>query len=107
MNRQDFRSKYSSVASALGSHFHDGSAHEDEKIAQEIRSDLPQESRVRLITKMLADANRLLPNLDDCWQLMAEEANRQIESANDAREWLSRIIAVWQDELDRIQNNPR
>lgn len=107
MNRQEFRATYASIASALGSEFHDASAHDDDRIARDIRVDLPHEQRARLIARIIADACRLLSDLNNCWELMAEEANRQIGSVDEAREWLDHIVDIWKGELARIENNPR
>ena len=105
MNRRDFRKEYAAIASAMGSHFHDGNAHDDERTAREIRSDLPAGPRARLISKILEDADRLLPNLENCWKALAEESNRQAETANEAREWLDRMVVIWENELARIRKD--
>lgn len=103
MNRHDFYKEYPSIAVALGSSFHDGSAHDDQRIAREIRGDLPAAKRTRLIQRILADLDRLLPNLDKCWDFVAEAANRQLVNQEDTREWLDERIADWNDELERLR----
>lgn len=107
MNRHEFRAAYASIASALGSEFHDASAHDDDRTAREIRSDLPDAQRVRLISTIISDANRMVPDLNNCWEVMAEEANRQIASQDEAREWLIHMVDVWKVELARIQGGLR
>lgn len=104
MNRQEFRRQYPSISSALGSYFHDEAAHDDHKLAREIRNDLPRDRRVRLIQRILADAERLLPTLDAHWGYVAEEANRQLTNRDDVQEWLIEIMEVWRKELESIND---
>lgn len=103
MNRHDFYQEYPSIAVALGSSFHDGSAHDDQRIAREIRSDLSAVDRARLIQRILTDLDRLLPNLDKCWDFVAEAANRQLVNQETTRKWLDERIVDWIAELERLQ----
>lgn len=99
MNRHDFYQDYPSIAVVLGSGFHEGSAHDDHRIARGIRSDLPAAERARLIQRILADLDRLLPNLDQCWDFVAEAANRQLVNQATTRDWLNQMAHEWREEL--------
>lgn len=57
-----------------------------------------------MLRELLADALRLMVNIDRDWQVMIAMANRQIYNATDARAWLGLVMEAWQDELARLED---
>lgn len=100
-----FRNKYLSLSPTLASHFYDSdNAFDDEALARSIDDDRPVEDRIEVLRELLADAHKLMANLEEDWEIMAEKANRRIHDLPAAREWLMRVVVAWQEELNRLQN---
>lgn len=105
MNRQEFTQKYPSLGPALGE-FYDSTSADDEQNARSTRRDLPENERAQLLQRVLADAHRLMSDIDNHWEGLAHKANRQLYSRDQARDWLVRIMTAWQEELTRLRGGP-
>lgn len=106
MNRPTFREGYRDLASTIGAEFGDSPAHDDESLARKLASEFPAEERARYLEALLADAHRLMKNIDEHWEAMAKEANRRLYTRDAARDWLMRIMTAWQEELTRLRGGP-
>jgi len=106
IKRSEFKENYPSLSPTLAGTFYDSEPPEDETTARNLRDDLPSESRIRLITRLLADSHRLMANIERDWDLLGERANRKIHDSAEGRAWLIRIMVVWQEELTRLQSEP-
>lgn len=104
MNKHEFSQVYPSLGPALGE-FHDSETADDERNAKETRLDLPAGERAQLLARVLADAHQLMTSIDDHWESLAQKANRQLDSRDQARDWLIRVVVSWQEELSRLQGN--
>lgn len=104
MDMDSFREAYPSLDTALGGEFHDSDTGDDLAIARNVRFDLPAGSRARFLSDLLDDAQRALANVSKLWELIAADANRCLYSESETREWLSRMVVVWKDELTKIKN---
>jgi hypothetical protein len=98
-----FDAKYQVLAGTLAGDFHDSESVDDENNARNTRTDLPADERMELLSELLTDAHKLMENLAVDWQVMAEMANRPINSLPDARAWLTLVMVAWQDEVTRLQ----
>lgn len=105
MNWREFSDKYPVLSGTLAGDFHDSETVDDESNARNLRNDLSTEDRIYLLDELLADARKLMANIDADWEVMIAKANRQIYNAADARAWLMRVIDAWQEELARLRSN--
>lgn len=104
MNWREFDDKYPTLSGTLASSFHDSAdAFDDEGLARSLDSGLALDDRIRLFTGYVADARKLMVNIETDWEVMAAIANRPIRNSEQARAWLLRVIAALQEELGRLQ----
>lgn len=102
-NWKKFDEKYPGLAGELAGYFHETETVDDEDNARNMRTDLSDDDRIDLLLELLVDAHKLMANMDDDWEVMAMNANRQIYNVAHARSWLKLIMDVWQEELARLQ----
>lgn len=103
MDEKQFSEKYPALAPTLMGYF-DMSDISDEKIAEQAveYSGFPREERAAAIRDLIADCNRLCLNLDKEWPTFRDVANRHLDSPELAKEWLVRVMGVWERALNKL-----
>jgi hypothetical protein len=103
MKGNEFTEKYPDLAPTLMGYF-DMSDLTDEEIAQEAvkLEDRPAVHRAKVIDSLVKESHKLLLDIDRDWDAFGDVANRPFRDAQQAREWLMRILAVWEKALREI-----
>lgn len=103
MDMESFWEGYPILATALGGDFHDFGDGDDAERARGVRKNLALEPRVRFFSDLIVESQRALEKMDVLWPAIANDTNRCLYNEQEAREWLSRMLAVWKCELDRMK----
>jgi len=107
MNRREFSEIYPTLSGALAGEFQYPAGRSDEELARSLRDDLPRVNRRKLIQRLLGDCYKLLPDIEGQWQALSDAANRSLDTPEQARCWLNRIMVVWERTLLEIDDaNP-
>lgn len=105
LDKQIFLDKYPALSGTIGGSFGDAENCDDDLNARETRTDLSAADRIELLKEILAEAHRLMTNIDEDWEGVAWTVNRQqLNSRDQVRDWFLRVMVIWQEELSRLQN---
>lgn len=99
MNIERFRRNYPALSAALGSEFADSPAQDDSQAARDFARDFPPAKRAVYLKTLLSEVERLIPAIGEYWEEIARQSNRQLESEESVRNWMSQIVDAWRDEL--------
>lgn len=102
MNRREFSKAYPALSGALGGEFQYPEGRSDEELARTYRNDLPEQDRRDVLQRLLDDCYRLVPNIGTQWEILSDAANRSLDTPEQAKDWLTRIVATWEQSLREI-----
>lgn len=102
MNKREFSTLYPTLSAALGGEFQYPDGRTDEELARTLREDLSPDDRRELLRWLLDDCKKLMPNIDSQWEILSDAANRSLSTPEQARDWLTRIMAAWEHSLRMI-----
>lgn len=102
-NAKEFCDKYPALGGVLSGHFHDSADDEsDESLAERIiTKNLPHPESAR---RLVHDSEGVLRNIEREWQALGATANRHFETIEEARQWLSKVYAVWETIVSKRDN---
>lgn len=103
MNNRDFSKAYPSLDGALAGEFQYPDGRSDDDLARTYRSDLSGNDRANALRHLLSDCYRLLPNIETQWEALAHATNRHFDTPALAKEWLNRIISIWENLLREVE----
>lgn len=103
MDEKAFEKKYPNLAPTLMGYF-DMSDITDEEIAKQAveLSGFSNEDRAAAIGSLVKESHQLLLDLDREWEVFRDVANRHLDSPEIAKEWLLRVLAVWERALNKL-----
>jgi hypothetical protein len=78
-------------------------AMDDASIARAVRKELAPEERIKVLSRLLSDSERMLADLEADWRQLASYVNRHFADAGAARTWLLEMCSAWAEERDRLE----
>lgn len=100
---EEFQDMYPFLAPTLVG-LGDSDGMDDEENARHTGFGASPADRIRILTNVLADAHRVMANIDQEWKYVSDGANRQLDTKEQTRDWLLRVMTAWREELGRLQN---
>lgn len=106
MDSDGFRKAYPGLSGEFAGPFQYPGERTDEQLAADIHEGLTDEQRREVLSAIIRQGNDLLLNLHDAWEACADVVNRDFRDETEAREWLGRVVGVWERELGKL-NGPK
>lgn len=103
MNRNEFADAYPTLSGILGAEFYDGDGTIEEIAARAIEEPtVRREHRHAVLRDLVKEGNLVMMRIDQDWTALHQASNRPMHSPGEAREWLMRVLLVWEKALGEI-----